>query len=1199
MRKLFTTIFVMLFSLIIFADINLSVEMTQPQITRGRFTKDLPLRDEVGAPLVPFYPVRVLLPQGEEVTEVEVKLSEEKNLRSNFVLEHTQQQQPISKPTADLTKRDEVIYSTNRAFPYEDYRFLGVQKLNGYSFAIINIYPYKYNPVTQRLDYYEIAEIEIKTKTSLEEPTIQITDFALVAEKLKHNFLNSEANTTYRELSYSSNRYINLSTPHDMVVITNSELVPTFEEYLVWRNSESFSAMLVTTEEIYASYEGVDNPAKIKNFIRDAYNSWANTATPLEYVLLGGDDEIIPIRGVYGNVYGTIDHRMPSDLYYGCLDGSWDPNGNGIYTEDHENVDLVPEVSVGRIPAETAPEFNRVFHKIKSYVDTHNYGDNTATMFGESLNNDPVTWGGDYKDEIVERMPNNYLITTQYQRDGTWSSAQSVVAVNENATIMNHMGHANENTVNGFSSSTINSMTNTQYGFLYTQGCYPAAFDNATSGGMAGNGECVAEYLMIGEHGLHSFVGNTRYGWYSPGSTNGASQYFDRSFFDGMFIDNIREIGKAHNYSLLDNLNSALESSVMKWCYLELVVFGDPSIAVKEFNHDLAYINVDNINYLDVIGDGDGNVNPGETIELEIEFSSNSNWSSSNKITATLVEIDERIEIINSATSTGPLPSGGTTITSAERISFVVPESIPFSTINYKLIVESYDNSNVVNFSKEYTFSFDITLLGNNFPQEFSIGTKSSPVFVDYNNNGENEIVYLDTFGNLRLINLQGETVLEQPSEVQENIYSSYAVTEIEGTPVIVYTSRTNNIVAQEIGGDVLFRVDTGAQIITSPIIADINGDGNYEIIAANIDKELLAYDFNGVSLANFPVTLNAFTVYEMAVADLDGDGKKDIVIATNNNEVQAINYLGESLPNYPVILPAVNAVAPLITSDRVVVGTAGHLYSLDYAGNIVHDFEVLGSPISPTANDFNNDNYIDYGFATTTRHLYIVSENGEILEGFPQRLARSCQTPTLSADVNGDGYPEIIAMDSSNNIYMYNYQGEALPNFPFNSGLATANPATMGNVNNNGEFSIVMGYSQGIACANLKQPINLEVPAWLSYRNGYHRTGFFDSSFAVSNEDNNIEVVATSLNGNYPNPFNPETTIAFSLAKSSRVKLDIYNIRGQKVKTLVNERMDSGKHTAVWNGTDKNNRKVSSGVYLYRLTTDTHKFNNKMILMK
>lgn len=1200
MKKLFTTTLGLLFILVIFADINLSVEMTQPQITKGRFTKDLPLRDEVGAPLVPFYPVRVLLPQGEEVSGVEVRLSNLNNFRSNFVLEHTQQQQPISKPLLALTKKDEAIYSTNKPFPYEDYRYLGIQKLNGYSFAIINVYAYKYNPVTKSMDYYENAEIKITTKANLEEPTMQITNFALVTEKLNHKFLNSEASSTYREISHNSNRFINLSTPHDMVVITNNQHVGTFEPYVAWRNNDNFSAMIVTTEDIYISYTGIDNPAKIKNFIRDAYNSWANTSTPLEYVLLGGDDEIIPIRGVFGSVGGNVDYSMPSDLYYACLDGSWDPNGNGVYTDDYETIDLAPEISVGRIPAETIPEFNRVFHKIKTYVDVNNYGDNIASMFGENLNNDPMTWGGDYKDEIVDRMPSDYLITTNYQRDGNWSAAESVAAVNENPTIMNHMGHANEGIVNGFNSSSVNGMmNNTQYGFLYTQGCYPAAFDNATSGGTSGDGECVAEHLVIAKHGLHTFIGNTRYGWYYPGSTDGASQFYDRSFFDGMFIENIREIGKAHNYSLLDNINSALEGYVMKWCYLELVIFGDPSLAVKEFNADLAYINVDNINYLDMIGDGDGNVNPGETIELEIELSSNANWSSSSFITVTILDLDERIEVIHDSAIAGALPSGGTTTTSSDRIAFVVPETIPFSTFSYKLLVESYGSPTVLNFSKEYTFEFDITLLGSNFPQEFSVGTKSSPVFIDYNNDGENEIVYLDTFGNLKLVDLHGEIILDQPTDVQENIYSSYAVTQIDDTPVIVYTSRTNNIVAKEIGGEIIFRVDTGAQIITSPIIADINNDGINEIIATNINKELLVYDFNGVGFPNFPVLLNDFTVFEMAVADLDGDGKKDILIATNNEQLQAINYQGLSLANYPITLPGVNTAAPLITSDRIIAGTAGHLYSLDYTGNIIHDFEVSGSPISPTANDFNNDGYIDYGFVTTTRNLYLVSENGQILTGFPKRLAKSSQTPTLSADVSGDGFPDIIIMDSSNNIYIYDYQGESLPNYPFNSGLATANPATMGNVHNDGQFSIVIGYSLGVACANLKQQINAEIPSWLNYRNGYHRTGFFDSSFAVANEDSDVEVVATGLNGNYPNPFNPETTISFSLSETGKVKLDIYNIRGQRVKTIVNESMSAGKHKAVWNGTDNNNRKVSSGVYFYRLTTDKQKFNNKMILMK
>jgi len=91
----------------------------------------------------------------------------------------------------------------------------------------------------------------------------------------------------------------------------------------------------------------------------------------------------------------------------------------------------------------------------------------------------------------------------------------------------------------------------------------------------------------------------------------------------------------------------------------------------------------------------------------------------------------------------------------------------------------------------------------------------------------------------------------------------------------------------------------------------------------------------------------------------------------------------------------------------------------------------------------------------------------------------------------------------------------------------------------------------------------------------------------------------ATMLHGNYPNPFNPSTTIHFSLATASNVTLDIYNIRGQKVKSLVNGFLSSGEHSILWNGTDDSNRLVSSGLYLYQMRVGEHNFINRMTLMK
>jgi hypothetical protein len=90
-----------------------------------------------------------------------------------------------------------------------------------------------------------------------------------------------------------------------------------------------------------------------------------------------------------------------------------------------------------------------------------------------------------------------------------------------------------------------------------------------------------------------------------------------------------------------------------------------------------------------------------------------------------------------------------------------------------------------------------------------------------------------------------------------------------------------------------------------------------------------------------------------------------------------------------------------------------------------------------------------------------------------------------------------------------------------------------------------------------------------------------------------------TALTGNYPNPFNPETTINFSMSEAGMVNIEIYNIKGQRVKTLVSEDMDAGNHSLVWNGRDNNNNPVSSGVYFYKMVTGKYTSTKKMILMK
>lgn len=106
--------------------------------------------------------------------------------------------------------------------------------------------------------------------------------------------------------------------------------------------------------------------------------------------------------------------------------------------------------------------------------------------------------------------------------------------------------------------------------------------------------------------------------------------------------------------------------------------------------------------------------------------------------------------------------------------------------------------------------------------------------------------------------------------------------------------------------------------------------------------------------------------------------------------------------------------------------------------------------------------------------------------------------------------------------------------------------------------------------------------------------------NITLSSKDmENVVPIELALNQNFPNPFNPSTTISYQLPASGDVRLEIYNLRGQLVNTLINAKQDSGYHSITWNGTDSNNHGVASGVYFYRLCSAGKNVTRKMLLMK
>jgi flagellar hook assembly protein FlgD len=91
----------------------------------------------------------------------------------------------------------------------------------------------------------------------------------------------------------------------------------------------------------------------------------------------------------------------------------------------------------------------------------------------------------------------------------------------------------------------------------------------------------------------------------------------------------------------------------------------------------------------------------------------------------------------------------------------------------------------------------------------------------------------------------------------------------------------------------------------------------------------------------------------------------------------------------------------------------------------------------------------------------------------------------------------------------------------------------------------------------------------------------------------------AFSLSQNYPNPFNPETIIKYALPEGGYVELTIYNLLGQKVKTLVSQYQNAGYKTVRWNGRDEKGNEIASGVYFYKIETPKYSETKKMVSLR
>jgi len=516
-----------------------------------------------GDPVVPVRESTLLLPQGTQICSVAVDY-----LDPGLVVATGIQLAAAPMPGTSDEPGDWTVVT--EAFPARQPVAYSNYTLAGYRLGSLRVFPVQYEAGTGTVTYH--SEIAVTLTTAPADDTGALPTRDSEADRARVTALvdNPEMLESYQTTTYASATPGDDDAPmpltsYEYVIITSSALESSFQSLVDQKISRGLTAGIVTTEYIYDNYslteDHTNDPQgasgvkadKIRSFIRDSYLNRGTT-----WVLLGGDVDVVPQRGVYVESGSWVEYNMPSDMYFACLDGPWNSDGDNRWGEGPEpggppgdgagggEIDLMPEVYIGRAPVSNTTEATNFVNKTIQYETTAHPNPTKAIFLGEKLSD--TVYGADSCIEIRnDCLPASWLddLVERYDKVATWTGAQFTADLNASPHIVTHLGHGATTSNARLNNSTVEGLTNTDPYFMYSQACDSGAFDANDS---------IAEKHVVSAHGAFGVVMNAREGWYA--SFPSYSHYYAKEFWDAIFNKGKLHLGEANHDSKIDNIAS-------------------------------------------------------------------------------------------------------------------------------------------------------------------------------------------------------------------------------------------------------------------------------------------------------------------------------------------------------------------------------------------------------------------------------------------------------------------------------------------------------------------------------------------------------------------------------------------------------------------------------------------------------------------
>ncbi len=541
-----------------------------------------PNSGRVGEPSLPTAPANILLPHGTKVASVEIVTGEQISLGSDFYVE------PIA-PQAKLYERDNLlpqdiqyatpnaaIYNADAPFPGTRHEKIGTFGFRGYQILTLKLQPVEFVPSTGEVYYYKNMRVIVHLADS-DKSSDMLRGLAEDEKEVLTRVDNPDQIHTYASAATGG------SKAYSMLIITTPELAASFQPLKDYHDANGVPTEIHLTSDI-----GSTAPDDIRSHIQ-----WEYFNQGIDWVIIGADDDILPAKDLWVEMSpgGEAETAMPGDLYFSCLDGVWNFDGDGQWGEPTDgdgggDVDLIADVFVGRASVGNTTEADRFVTKTLHYINASGQYLTKAQFVGEYLGfGDIADYGGNYLDELEDGSSEHgyttvgipsasYNISRLYERDQTWGKTDLAALINDGIHILQHLGHGSEDQAMKLYNSDITGLlTNTDLCFVYSQTCLAGHFDGT---------DCWAETMNIKtDNGAFAVIMNARYGFGEFSSTDGASQRFNREFWDAIYsMSELKpELGRALCDSKEDNI-WRVNDDYMRWVYYEQNLFGDPTITL-------------------------------------------------------------------------------------------------------------------------------------------------------------------------------------------------------------------------------------------------------------------------------------------------------------------------------------------------------------------------------------------------------------------------------------------------------------------------------------------------------------------------------------------------------------------------------------------------------------------------------------------